>query len=105
MIDIGIVHYRIINENEIEAIWYTSRLDQKIVCNGIAKGDTTNGFAERYVVTYFNPDGAERSTFDLEIEKNGAIYDLFWSQNEEVIIVGVGLETSDGLSAGWRQSK
>lgn len=103
MIDIGIVHYRIKNEAEIEAVWYTSRLDQKVVCKGIAKGDTTNGFPGDYVITYFNPDGTERSVFDLTIEKHGDVYNLSWRHNGETLIVGVGLETPDGLSAGWRQ--
>jgi len=45
MIDIGIVHYRIKNENEIDAIWYSSRLDKKEIGKGIAKGDTSNGLS------------------------------------------------------------
>lgn len=105
MIDIGVVHYQIKNENEIEALWYTSRLDQKILCKGVAKGDTTNGFPGNYVVTYFNPDGTERSVFNLKIEKQGDVYDLSWSLEGKVLIVGVGLETTDGLSVGWRQVK
>lgn len=106
MIDIGIVHYRIKpNQNEIEALWYSSRLDQKEICKGIAKGDTSNGFPGEYVVTYFNPDGSHRSTYDLEIKKNVSVYDLLWSQNGKVLVVGVGIETVDGLSAGWRLVK
>lgn len=105
MIDIGVFHYRIKNGNEIEAFWTTSRLDEGVVCKGIAKGDTTGGFAGDYVVTYFNPDGTERSVFDLKIEKQSDPYHLSWGQNGDVFIVGIELETADGLSAGWRQVK
>ena len=41
------------------------------------------------------------ATFDLKIEKHGTIYELSWSQGDEVLFVGVGIETPDGLSAGW----
>ena len=105
LIDIGIVHYRIKPAgNEIDAVWYSSRLGIKETGKGIAKGDTSNGFPGEYVVTYFNPDGSESGIFDLKIEKTGLIYELSWSKKEEVLFVGVGIETSDGLAAGWRKS-
>ncbi len=50
MIDIGIVHYQIKNENEIDAIWYSSRLDKKETGKGIAIGDTSNGFPGEYKI-------------------------------------------------------
>ena len=106
MIDIGIVHYRIRQtENEIDAIWYSSRLDKKEIGKGIAKGDTSNGFPGEYVITYFNPDGSDSGTFDLKIEKTDLVYELTWSNEGEVLFVGVGIETSDGLAAGWRKAK
>ena len=106
MIDIGIVHYRIKSvENEIEAIWYSSRLDKKETGKGVAKGDTSNGFPGEYVISYFNPDGSESGTFDLKIKKTDSIYDLTWSKEGEVLFVGVGIKTPDGLVAGWRKSK
>ncbi len=69
MIDIGIVCYRMKpNINEIEAIWYSSRSDKKEIGKGIAKGDTSNGFPGKYVISYFNCDGSESGIFDLKIE-------------------------------------
>jgi hypothetical protein len=105
MIDIGIVHYRIKNENEINAIWYSSRLDKKATGKGIAKGDTSNGFPGEYKITYFDPDGNYAGTFDLKITKSGPVHELYWSSDGEVLFVGVGIEISDGLSAGWRKAQ
>ncbi len=105
MIDIGIVHYRVKNENEIDAIWYSSRLDKKETGKGIAKGDTSNGFPGEYKITYFDPDGNNTGTFDLKIIKSGAVNELFWSLEGEILFVGVGIETSNGLSAGWRKAQ
>ena len=104
MIDIGIVYYRMgCVKNTIDATWYTSRLDKKETGKGIARGGTSNGFPGDCVVTYFYPDGSEAGTFDLKIEKTGPIYDLFYSKNDEILFVGVGIGTSDGLAAGYRK--
>ncbi len=62
MIDIGVGHYRIKSENEIDAIWYSSRLDKKKIGKGIAIGDTSNGFPGEYKITYFDPDGNNTGT-------------------------------------------
>lgn len=104
MLDIGIVYYRMrADANIIDATWYSTRLGNNEVGIGMATGDTTNGFAGDYVITYFYPDGSESGTFDLKIEKNGAIYDLSYSQNGKKLLLGVGLETADGLAAGYRK--
>ena len=106
MIDIGVVYYRIKSTGKgIDAIWYSSRLDKKEIGRGIAKGDTSNGFPGNYVITYFNPDGNESGIFDLKIVKTGPIYDLSWSKDGELLFIGVGIETSDGMAAGWRKFK
>ena len=105
MIDIGIVHYQIKNENEIDAIWYSSRLDKKGIGKGIAKGDTSNGFAGEYKITYFDPDGVNTGTFNLKIIKSDLVFELYWSLDGEVLFVGVGIETSNGLSVGWRKAQ
>jgi hypothetical protein len=31
------------------------------------------------------------------------VYELYWRLDGELLFVGVGIETSDGLSAGWRK--
>lgn len=105
MIDIGVVYYRINHTgNQIDATWYTSRLERKETGKGIARGDISNGFSGDYVVTYFLPDGNEAGTFDLKIERTGNVYDLSYSRNGELLFVGVGIETSDGLAAGYRRA-
>jgi hypothetical protein len=106
MIDIGVVYYRIKpGENVISATWYTSRQNKKQLGTGVAKGDTSNGFPGNYVITYFTADGCETGTYDLEIEKTGDIYDLSYRKDGELIFVGVGIETSDGMAAGWRKTE
>jgi hypothetical protein len=106
MMDVGVVYYRM-NPifDTLDAIWYTSRLDKKETGRGIARGDISNGFPGSYVVTYFYPDGSEAGTFDLKIEKTGPVYDLSHSKDGEQLFVGVGIETSDGLAAGYRKVK
>ena len=106
MIDIGVVYSRIKSTgNAIDATWYTSRLDKNETGSGIAKGDTSNGFPGNYIVTYIYPCGREAGTFDLEIKKKGPIYDLTYSKNGELLFVGVGIETPDGLAAGFRKTE
>ena len=104
MIDIGVVYYRMgATSNTIEATWYTSRLEKRETGRGLANGDTSNGFPGEYFVAYFHPDGSKAGTFDLRIEKAGAVYDLSWSQQGKLTHVGVGIEVADGLAAGWRK--
>ncbi len=104
MIDIGVVYYRIKSTgNAIDGTWYTSRLDKKETGSGIAKGDTSNGFPGNYIVTFFNPDGSDSGTFDLKIEKTGPIYDLSYREDGELRFLAVGIETTDGLAAGFRK--
>jgi len=104
MIDIGIVYYRMgRSENTIDATWYTSRLDKKEIGKGIARGNTSNGFPGDYVVTYLYPDGSEAGTFDLKITKTGLVYDLSYSRNGKLLFLGVGIDTPDGMAAGYRK--
>lgn len=104
MIDIGVGYYRKTStRNAFDATWYSSRLDRKEIGRGIVKGDTSNGFPGNYIVTYFYPDGSEAGTFDLKIEKTGSIYDLSWSRDGELLYIGVGIETSDGMAIGYRK--
>lgn len=104
MIDIGVVYYHMASTKDtVDAIWYTSRLDMKMTGRGVAKGDTSSGFPGDYVITYFYPDGSEADTFDLKIEKTGPVYDLFYRKNGKLLFIGVGIETSDGLAAGYRK--
>ena len=104
MADIGIVHYRIRpSGNAIDATWYTSRWTEKEIGTGLAVGDASGGFPGEYVVTYYYPDGRELGMFDLKIVKTGPVYDLSWSKNGKLLFLGVGIDTSDGMAAGFRK--
>ena len=104
MLDIGIVTYQIRPAgNIIDARWYSTRAPTAEVGTGIAIGDTSNGFVGDFTITYYFPDGSEVGTFDLKIERLGETYALSYSQNGRVLLTGVGLETSDGLAAGYRK--
>lgn len=104
MKDIGVVYYQInLSENRIDAIWYTSRLDAKAIGTGIALGDISNGFPGDYTITYFDPDGSITGPFKMKIVKKKDIYELSWFINNELLFYGVGIETPNGLAAGWRK--
>ncbi len=106
MIDIGVGYYRITStRNVFDATWYTTRLDSQEIGSGIVKGDTSNGFPGNYIVTYYDSDGSEAGTFDLNIKKTGSIYDLSWSKDGELIYIGVGIETSDGMAISYREAE
>ncbi len=51
MIDIGIVYYRMgREENTIDAIWYTSRLNKKETGKGVARWETSfPGCRDRHI--------------------------------------------------------
>ena len=104
MIDIGVVHYVIRPEGgAIDAVWCSSRFDFERCGSGLAKGDTTNGWPGTYEITYFYPDGSVSAVLELEIEKKGDVYDLRYSKDGEVLLVGIGLETPAGLAGGYRK--
>ncbi|MCP3965471.1 MAG: hypothetical protein GY718_03830 [Lentisphaerae bacterium] len=50
-------------------------------------------------------NGIDTGTFDFEIKKTGPIFDLSWHKNGKLLFVGVGIETSDGMAAGWQKSE
>jgi hypothetical protein len=106
MMDIGVGYYRISpGGNAINAIWYSTRMDKKEIGTGLAKGDASHGFPGRYTVTYLRSDGSEAGTFDLEIEKNGSIYDLSYKRDGELLFVGVGIDTAGGMAIGYRKNE
>ncbi len=103
MIDIGIVYYKMRQDDgEIDAVWYTTRHQGTKPGTGLAIGDTSSGFPGEYEITYFYPDGHVSAVLDLTIEKNGDIYNLTYSKDGEALLIGVGVETQDGLAAGYR---
>ena len=104
MLDIGVVYYRIRPEGDIiDAIWHSTRQPEKLTGTGIAHGDTSNGFPGDYSITYFDPNRSETAKFHLKIVQDGPTYKLSYIQNGEVLLMGVGIETADGLAAGYRK--
>ena len=98
------VHYRIRPAGDaFDAVWYSTRQSIKETGTGIAKGDLSNGFPGEHIITYFRSDGSEVGNFDLKIEKTGPIYDLSWKRDGEQLFIGVGIDTSDGMVAGFRK--
>ncbi|HEY3698886.1 MAG TPA: hypothetical protein VGK97_06105 [Spongiibacteraceae bacterium] len=85
---IGVVQYSIsqTEPNTIDAIYLsTSNLaaGQPVICTGIAKGDTSNGFPGRYAITYLGPDGSVNGAFDWEIESVGDTFKLLWRMKKD----------------------
>jgi hypothetical protein len=85
---VGVVQYSIsqTEANTITAI-YTSTANlaagQPVICTGIAKGDTANGFPGSYSITYLGPDGAVNGAFDWEIESVGDTFQLQWRMKKD----------------------
>jgi hypothetical protein len=69
---------------------------------GKAIGGPTEGFAGNYFITYSDDDGREISNHDLCIEINGTFFNLKWSNSGVIRFLGHGIETPEGLVAGWR---
>lgn len=105
MIDVGVVQYQLNRvEKRMHAVWYSSTLDTNKTGTGITElCDVDNGFSGTYKIQYTDHLGKNLGVFDLRIEKSGEIYELYWMKNDRVIFVGVGIETPEGLSAGWRK--
>ena len=102
--DIGVVHYTIgAGGGTLDALWHSTRFPADRPGTGIARGDTSNGFPGRYEITYFLPNGDVSAVLDLVIERSGAVYTLTYSKDGETLLTGIGFETADGLSAGYRK--
>ncbi|MFC1925745.1 hypothetical protein ACFLW2_03495 [Chloroflexota bacterium] len=110
MADIGVVRYQIINESEIHAVWWNfvldgSQLNRRHWGTGIARGDTSKGFPGEYKVTYTNHDGTVAGPFDLKLVRNDDVYELYWTLEGQLLWIGTGMETPEGLYAGWREAQ
>jgi hypothetical protein len=72
---------------------------------GIATGGTTEGFEGRYHIRYFDNKGNIQADRELDIKKDGVYYQLSWINNGEITARGIGMETAEGLAAGYRDVK
>ncbi len=104
MLDIGVVHYVMRAEGGVlDAVWHSSRFDTNRQGTGVARGDTSNGFPGTYDITYFYPDGTVSAELVLDIRKDGDVYNMVYSKDDDVLLLGIGLETPCGLAGGYRK--
>jgi hypothetical protein len=94
-------YHKTSDPNILRATWTSPQLSSQGIGTGVVKGDNTKGFAGKYVVTYYLPDGSEAGTFDLLIEKIGPVYKMSWRKAGEEMYEGLGIETPEGLSIAY----
>ncbi len=100
MLDIGFVLYEKGAEpGTLDANWVHSSLG---IGTGKATGGPVSGFVGRYQILYFDQNGELMVERELDIQKDGAQYDLTWLHNGAVTSQGIGLEVAEGLAVGWR---
>jgi hypothetical protein len=91
---IGVVEYAIsTNEKDVIEARYLSTgsmaLDAGVICRGRAIGDTSNGFAGDYVISYYGVDGGHVGDFDWHIESIKDGHRLTWRNREGNALVPV----------------
>ena len=100
MKNIGIVLYeKTGNSGEMRAKWRHSDYGHG---TGLATGGPGEGFAGHYRIRYFDDAGNVQAERDLEVEKNGDFYNVSWLHEGRVTAYGIGFETEEGLSVGYR---
>lgn len=99
MIDVGCVVYKKGAEpGSLIAKYCHSELGHG---TGQATGGPLQGFAGRYHIRYFDVQGVEIADRELDIQKDGDTYRLRWIHKGAIRAIGIGMETSEGLVAGW----
>lgn len=103
--DVGVVFYRPgASAGTLDAVWYATNLRSGRSGSGHATGGPGDGFAGQYQITYTLANGSNLGTFDLHIARSGEPYTLTWLLHGDTLFVGMGVETPDGLAAGWRKA-
>ncbi len=98
--NLGVVVYtRGENPGILNAVWCHS---DGIGGTGVATGGPVNGFAGDYIIEYFDDQGNFQARRDLVIQKQGDRYTLAWIRDGETTARGIGMETAQGLTAGYR---
>ena len=100
MSDVGFVLFKRGDESgTLEATWCHSS-------QGYGIGKATCGppaaFVGRYDMHYPNRSDSDDVHRELEIQREGLVYQLSWFHDGELRATGVGMEVADGLAAGWR---
>ena len=99
MSNIGSVQYSKGNLiGQLEAVWIHADYGHG---TGLAIGGPNDKFEGKYHIKYFNEKGILMTELELEITKNKHRYDLTWSKSGVVISIGIGIENSNILSAGY----
>jgi sporulation protein YlmC with PRC-barrel domain len=99
MSNIGSVQYSKGDKiGELKAVWIHADYGHG---TGLAIGDPNTKFEGKYQIKYFDENGSFLTDLDLEIIKNDQRYDLSWSRNGVVTSIGIGIENSNTLSAGY----
>ncbi|MCJ8337354.1 MAG: hypothetical protein MJK10_02690 [Pseudomonadales bacterium] len=99
MSNIGHVQYfKGDNPGELKAAWVHADYGRG---TGLAVGDANANFAGNYQIRYFAENGSLVAELDLEIISNGHSYELTWSKEGAVTSIGIGMENSEVLSAGY----
>jgi len=103
MANIGHVQYQKGDQlGELKAVWTH---DDYGCGTGRATAATTDKenpiFSGDYQIQYFDHEGNLQAELDLEIEKSGHCYKLTWRKNGKTTSIGIGIETTGVLSAGY----
>ena len=99
MSNIGHVQYvKNGNSGELNATWVHSEYGHG---KGLAIGKPSGKFDGKYAIKYFDENDILVAELDLVIINNGFNYDLTWSKDGVVTSVGIGMENSNVLSAGY----
>ena len=69
---------------------------------GIATGGPVNDFEGHYIIRYYDNSGNFQAERELNIQKSDNFYQVSWINNGVISGKGIGIETEDGLSVGYR---
>ena len=99
MSNIGHVQYfKSDDSGKLNAIWVHAEDGHG---KGVAIGNPSGKFDGKYQVKYFDKNDILVAELDLEIINNGHNYELTWSKDGVVTSIGIGMENSNVLSAGY----
>ena len=71
--------------------------------SGQATGGPEEGFVGDFHIRYFFENGDFSDEYDLQIRKDGDLYDVLWLVDGAVSAFGVGMEVGSCLAVGWRR--
>jgi hypothetical protein len=99
-LDLGLALYQLQPDGRVSIQWTTPEM-----AGAIGTGTFTTPWPGRFegshqMVQYL-PDGQRYGEWTLAIEKVERIYELTWRKGETIHLQGLGLDTPQGLAAGW----